>query len=69
MSIGLDFDGARFRDVLAHLPTGITIITANTPEGPTGAAHPDQERAAFERINNFFPPVITSGQLVEWIGR
>lgn len=35
----------------------------------TGAAHPDQERAAFERINNFFAPVITSDQFVEWIGR
>ncbi|MEE6164174.1 MULTISPECIES: flavin reductase family protein [unclassified Mycolicibacterium] len=38
MSTELDFDGARFRDVLAHLPTGVTIITAHTPEGPTGMA-------------------------------
>lgn len=35
----------------------------------TGAAHPDQERAAFERINNFFAPVITSDQFVEWVAR
>lgn len=35
----------------------------------TGTAHPDQERAAFERINNFFAPVITSDQLVEWVSR
>ncbi len=38
MSIELEFDGARFREVLAHLPTGVTIITANTPDGPTGMA-------------------------------
>ncbi|AFP40748.1 cysteine hydrolase family protein [Mycolicibacterium smegmatis] len=33
----------------------------------TGAAHPDHERAAFQRINNFFAPVITSDQFVEWL--
>jgi 3-hydroxy-9,10-secoandrosta-1,3,5(10)-triene-9,17-dione monooxygenase reductase component len=38
MSVELEFDGARFREVLAHLPTGVTIITANTPDGPTGMA-------------------------------
>lgn len=35
----------------------------------TGAVHPDHERAAFERINNFFAPVITSDQFVDWVGR
>ncbi|CDP88201.1 isochorismatase hydrolase [Mycolicibacterium farcinogenes] len=35
----------------------------------TGTAHPDQERATFERINNFFAPVITSDQFVEWVSR
>ncbi|NOP99137.1 MULTISPECIES: isochorismatase family protein [Mycolicibacterium] len=35
----------------------------------TGTAHPDQERAAFERINHFFAPVITSDQFVEWVSR
>ncbi len=35
----------------------------------TGAAHPDQEPAAFERINNYFAPVITSDQFVEWVTR
>ncbi|KAA0078792.1 flavin reductase [Mycolicibacterium sp. P9-64] len=38
MSTALEFDGTRFREVLAHLPTGVTIITSNTPEGPTGMA-------------------------------
>jgi len=33
----------------------------------TGTAHPDQERATFERINNFFAPVITSDQFAEWV--
>lgn len=28
--------GDRFREVLGHLPTGITIITADTPGGPNG---------------------------------
>ncbi|OBF15644.1 cysteine hydrolase [Mycobacterium sp. ACS4331] len=33
----------------------------------TGAVRPDQEPAAFERINNFFAPVISSAQFVEWL--
>jgi nicotinamidase-related amidase len=33
----------------------------------TGAAHPDQEPAAFQRINDFFAPVISSDQFVEWV--
>lgn len=35
----------------------------------TGAARPDQEPAAFGRINEFFAPVISSDQFVEWVGR
>ncbi|MDH6195527.1 nicotinamidase-related amidase [Mycobacterium frederiksbergense] len=35
----------------------------------TGAAHPDQEPAAFQRINDFFAPVISSDQFVEWVSR
>jgi flavin reductase (DIM6/NTAB) family NADH-FMN oxidoreductase RutF len=31
-----DFDSARFRHVLGHFPTGVTIITANPPSGPVG---------------------------------
>ncbi len=31
-------DGRHFRDVLAHLPTGVTVITAHGAEGPTGMA-------------------------------
>lgn len=30
--------GARFREILGHLPTGVTVITAHTPDGPTGMA-------------------------------
>jgi flavin reductase (DIM6/NTAB) family NADH-FMN oxidoreductase RutF len=29
-------DSARFRQVLGHFPTGVTVITAATPAGPAG---------------------------------
>jgi flavin reductase (DIM6/NTAB) family NADH-FMN oxidoreductase RutF len=32
------FDPRFFRDVLAHLPTGVTVITAYAEHGPTGMA-------------------------------
>ncbi|HTM84306.1 MAG TPA: cysteine hydrolase [Mycobacterium sp.] len=35
----------------------------------TGTAHPDQEPATFQRINDFFAPVISSDQFVEWVSR
>lgn len=31
-------DGARFRQVLGHFPTGVTVITATTDAGPVGLA-------------------------------
>jgi 3-hydroxy-9,10-secoandrosta-1,3,5(10)-triene-9,17-dione monooxygenase reductase component len=31
-------DSARFRQVLGHFPTGVTVITATTGEGPAGLA-------------------------------
>jgi flavin reductase (DIM6/NTAB) family NADH-FMN oxidoreductase RutF len=31
-------DPVRFREVLGHLPTGVTVITAHTEAGPTGMA-------------------------------
>jgi 3-hydroxy-9,10-secoandrosta-1,3,5(10)-triene-9,17-dione monooxygenase reductase component len=31
-------DAARFRQVLGHFPTGVTVITATTPDGPVGMA-------------------------------
>lgn len=30
------FDSARFRKVLGHFPTGVTVITAAGPDGPVG---------------------------------
>jgi 3-hydroxy-9,10-secoandrosta-1,3,5(10)-triene-9,17-dione monooxygenase reductase component len=30
--------GHRFRRVLGHVPTGVVLITATTPDGPTGMA-------------------------------
>ena len=32
------FDEARFRQVLGHFTTGVTVITANAPDGPVGLA-------------------------------
>lgn len=32
------FDAARFRQVLGHFPTGVTVITATTADGPAGLA-------------------------------
>jgi 3-hydroxy-9,10-secoandrosta-1,3,5(10)-triene-9,17-dione monooxygenase reductase component len=29
-------DGARYRQVLGHFPTGVTVVTASTEEGPVG---------------------------------
>ena len=31
-------DSARFRQVLGHFPTGVTVITAAAPDGPAGLA-------------------------------
>ena len=31
-------EAAEYRRVLGHFPTGVTIVTANGPDGPTGVA-------------------------------
>jgi flavin reductase (DIM6/NTAB) family NADH-FMN oxidoreductase RutF len=31
-----DLDPARFRSVMGHFATGVTVVTATTPEGPVG---------------------------------
>lgn len=31
-----DFDSARFRQVLGHVPTGVTVVTAETGDRPVG---------------------------------
>ena len=36
MSHVAQFDSAQFRRVLGHFPTGVTVITAMTEEGPVG---------------------------------
>jgi 3-hydroxy-9,10-secoandrosta-1,3,5(10)-triene-9,17-dione monooxygenase reductase component len=33
-----EIDPAVFRQVLGHVPTGVTVITATTPDGPVGLA-------------------------------
>lgn len=35
---GATFDSAKFRQVLGHFPTGVTVITARGAEGPLGFA-------------------------------
>ncbi len=35
----------------------------------TGTNHPSTERSTFERINNFFAPVISSAQFIELVSR
>lgn len=32
------FDAAKFRQVLGHFPTGVTVITSTGPDGPVGFA-------------------------------
>jgi flavin reductase (DIM6/NTAB) family NADH-FMN oxidoreductase RutF len=34
----VDIDPVRFRQVLAHLPTGVTVIAAHGPDNPIGMA-------------------------------
>jgi 3-hydroxy-9,10-secoandrosta-1,3,5(10)-triene-9,17-dione monooxygenase reductase component len=38
MSEATEIEPGRFREVLAHLPTGVTVITAHGEEGPLGMA-------------------------------
>jgi flavin reductase (DIM6/NTAB) family NADH-FMN oxidoreductase RutF len=37
-SVSSPVDGARFRQVLGHFPTGVTVITAAGADGPAGLA-------------------------------
>jgi 3-hydroxy-9,10-secoandrosta-1,3,5(10)-triene-9,17-dione monooxygenase reductase component len=38
VSTSSDVDPRRLRDVMARFATGVVVITANTPDGPTGMA-------------------------------
>ena len=38
MNVELPIDPGRFRQVLGHFPTGVTVITAATHSGPVGMA-------------------------------
>jgi flavin reductase (DIM6/NTAB) family NADH-FMN oxidoreductase RutF len=35
---GTSFDAAKFRQVLGHFPTGVTVITSHNADGPIGLA-------------------------------
>jgi flavin reductase (DIM6/NTAB) family NADH-FMN oxidoreductase RutF len=38
MSAHLPFDSARYRQVLGHFTTGVTVVTASAEDGPVGLA-------------------------------
>jgi flavin reductase (DIM6/NTAB) family NADH-FMN oxidoreductase RutF len=45
-------DGPRFRQVLGHFPTGVTVVTASTDEGPVGLCV-----GSFTSVS-LFPPLV-----------
>ncbi|OZD18371.1 hypothetical protein CH253_17445 [Rhodococcus sp. 06-156-3C] len=62
-----------FRDVLGHFPTGVTVVTATTPEGPVGmtlqsfmslSLDPPLVLLAADRSSTTWPRVSTERQLV-----
>jgi flavin reductase (DIM6/NTAB) family NADH-FMN oxidoreductase RutF len=38
MALATPFDSAKYRQVLGHFPTGVTVVTAHSSEGPVGMA-------------------------------
>jgi 3-hydroxy-9,10-secoandrosta-1,3,5(10)-triene-9,17-dione monooxygenase reductase component len=66
-------DSARFRQVLGHFPTGVTVITATSGEGPAGLAvgsffsvSLDPPLVAFcaGKSSNSYPKIEASGHFV-----
>jgi 3-hydroxy-9,10-secoandrosta-1,3,5(10)-triene-9,17-dione monooxygenase reductase component len=49
-----------FRQVLGHLPTGVTVITAHGPDGPTGMAANSVTSVSLEPPLILFCPAKTS---------
>ena len=54
------FADERFRQVLGHLPTGVTIITARTPSGPKGMTANSFTSVSLEPPLVLFCPAKTS---------
>ena len=65
VSDGSTFDSAKYRQVLGHFPTGVTVITAMNDGVPVGMAAarttvgftPTRRRAASSRVDLLWRPV------------
>lgn len=55
-----DIDPTHFRNVLAHLPTGVSIITAYGADGPTGMAANSVTSVSLDPPLVLFCPALTS---------
>ena len=54
-------DGAKFREVLGHFPTGVTVITGATDDGPVGMAIGSFSSVSLDPPLVAFYPTRTSG--------
>ncbi|MEY4130892.1 MAG: hypothetical protein RLZZ31_1016 [Actinomycetota bacterium] len=55
------FDSARYRQVLGHFPTGVTVVTAMTESGPAGMAIGSFASLSLDPAQILFCPGKTSG--------
>lgn len=55
------FDAAKYRQVLGHFPTGVTVVTAMTDDGPAGMAIGSFSSLSLEPPLVLFCPQKTSG--------
>lgn len=55
------FDSAKYRQVLGHFPTGVTVVTAMTDDGPAGMAIGSFSSLSLEPPQVLFCPTRTSG--------
>ena len=55
------FDTAKYRQVLGHFPTGVTVITAATPDGPVGMAIGSFASLSLDPPQILFLPTIAQG--------
>jgi 3-hydroxy-9,10-secoandrosta-1,3,5(10)-triene-9,17-dione monooxygenase reductase component len=58
--IDLRIDGERFRNVLGHLPTGVTVVTAYHRDGPAGMSSNSVTSLSLEPPLVLFCPAKTS---------
>jgi 3-hydroxy-9,10-secoandrosta-1,3,5(10)-triene-9,17-dione monooxygenase reductase component len=58
--IDVQIDGAKFREVLGHLPTGVTVVTANTANGAIGMSSNSVASVSLDPPLILFCPAKTS---------